>query len=278
VKRIACSLVVVLAVFAVALPRRTLRGEEGAAPAKPTTAQVAVWRKRLLEMRTAFEVAAREDRAASWERGRREIAAIDDPAAVPAIVKLLESEKNGPFRRALIQPLISLGGPEAIACLAKWSVEDQNPYVRQEACHGLVGRDELSDLLPAYLKYLEPVRQGRNMRFPTETAEALVMTGLAAPLKEGEQPDEKLVRGLVGALDSARVDVVQALDARKRPVLPDPRDSAARQKRKTPLAGLVPVPETPNPVVLQTLQEYTGADFQYDKKAWLAWLEERVGE
>jgi hypothetical protein len=244
---------------------------------KPGPAEVAAWRKRLVELGKLFD-AGEGSRRENVERGREEVAAIADPAAVPAIVKHLEKEKNGLYRRALIQPLISIGGKDAIACLVKWSVEDQNPYVRQEACHGLAAKEELPQFLDAYLAYLAPVPQGRNMRFPTEAAEALSMTGLAARLKEGDPPNENLVRALVRALDSARVDVVQTNAALIKNAIPDPRDSEARQKRKTPFAGRVYVPETPNPVVLATLQEYTGEDFQYDKKAWLDWLEKMLKE
>ena len=74
----------------------------------------------------------------------------------------------------------------------KWSVEDPNPYLRQDACHGLAEKKELPELLDAYLTYLQPVRQGRSIRFATETAEALTMTRLAAPLEEGALPNEQI--------------------------------------------------------------------------------------
>jgi hypothetical protein len=271
VRFLAFGLVLVMGLAVVRAEERTT--------AEPTRAEVAAWRKRLLEMRKAFEVLPKEDREGAWERGRREVAAIDDPAAVPAIVALLETEKHGQFRRALIQPLLSIGGKEALTCLVKWSVEDTlNPYLRQEACHGLAEKPELPEYLDQYLAYLKPVRQGRNMRFPTEAAEALRMTGLAAPLQDGQKPNEQMVRLLTGALESAHVWVKQTDATLIKGLIPDPRDSEARQKRKTPLAGKLPKVETPNPVVLLTLQEYTGQDFQYDKAAWLAWLDDKLKE
>jgi hypothetical protein len=259
----------------------TLAGEpekpRGSSFTKPDQATVLAWRKKLNEMRKLFPVDKNRPQG-DIEEGRRTVAAIDDPAAVPVIVALLETEKNAQFRRSLIQPLISLGGKEADACLVKWSVEDRNPYVRQEACHGLAERENLREHMPAYLEYLRRPRQGLNWRFATEAAEALLMTGLAAPLKEGERPNEEMVRMLVGALDSAKVDVVQTNAPFVKDLIPDPRDSGPRQKRKTPLAEVLPAVKTPNPVVLATLQEYTGEDIQYDQRAWLAWLETRLRE
>lgn len=246
------------------------------ATAKPDRVKVAAWRKELLELRKHFTTGEKVNNQATWDLGRGKVAAISDPDSVPAIVTLLETEKHGQFRRALIQPLISIGGKEAVACLVKWSVEDQNPYLRQEACHGLAEKEELPEFLGLYIAYLKPVRQGRSVRFATEAAEALTMTGLAAPLAENELPNAELVRVLASALDTAPVQIKQTDSTLIKNFIPDPRDSKARQKRKTPLAGVLPTVETPNPVVLATLQEYTGEDFQYDERAWLAWLERRV--
>jgi HEAT repeat protein len=244
---------------------------------KPTAAELAAWRKELLEIRKLF-VEGEVHHQETYDKGRAELAAIDDPEAVPAIVKLLETEKNGAFRRALLQPLINTGGKEAVACLVKWSVEDQNPLLRQEACHGLVEQAELTDFVGVYIAYLAPVKQGLNVRFATEAAEALAMTELTRPLGPGELPHAGLVRVLVSALDSARVDMVQTDGTFTKNLIPDPRNSEARQKRLSPLAGVLPVADTSNPVVLKTLQDYTGQDFQYDQKAWLAWLEARLKE
>jgi hypothetical protein len=242
---------------------------------KPDPTDVGRWRKELLELRKLF-VTGKTLHPETWDLGREKISAIDEPAAVHAIAKILETETNGQFRRALLKPLISIGGNDAAACLVKWSVEDQNPLLRQEACHGLTERKELPEFLNAYIGYLKPVRQGRNVRFATEAAEALTMTRLAAPLGQGERPNAELVRALASALDTAPVFIKQIDSTPVKNFIPDPRDSRERQKRKTPLAGVVPTVDTPNPVVLATLQEYTGADFQYDEKAWLAWLDEKL--
>jgi hypothetical protein len=255
------------------------RGEETAKPGisvRPSVEQVAVWRKKLLDIRKVYQSGTGKNQE-PWERGKEQLAAIDDPVAAYAIVKLLETEEHAQFRRGLIVPLIKIGGRPAVPALVRWSVEDRNPYLRQEACHGLMEIPDLGEYLDVYLGYLAPVR-GKNTRFATEAAEALVMTRLAAPLGPGEKPNEKIVRSLVGALNTAKVEVTQAYDPFKQPVIPDPRDSPESRKRKSPWAEKLPVVATPNPVVLSILQEYTGEDFLYDKQAWLAWLEMRLRE
>jgi hypothetical protein len=243
------------------------------AAARPDPAEVAQWRKNLLEWRRWF-LSEKLDPERSPALARQNIAAIDDAAAVPAIVAVLKAEKNPQLRRVLVQPLLNLGGKDALKLLVQLSVEDENPLLREEACAGLRDRPELAEHLDQYLEYLKKKRQGVNVRYATEAAEALMLVGLTAPRAEGELPNEKLVRGLTGALDTAPV----VDDALKRDWIPDPRDSKARQKRRSPLAGRVPVVETPNPVVLAALVEHTGEDFQYDKAAWISWLEKRLSE
>ena len=81
------------------------------------------------------------------------------------------------------------------------------------------------------------------------------------------------MRLLTGALDSAPVFIKQTDSAPIKNFIPDPRQQGPAETQNA--AGRRATCRAPN-VVLATLQEYTGEDFQYDKKAWLAWLEKRI--
>jgi hypothetical protein len=242
--------------------------------ARPSPAAVAQWRKQLQGWGKEFFGGEGKNRQAQWQAGREKIAAIDDPAAIPAIVALLKTEKHPQFRRALIQPLIKLGGKEAVDCLVKWSVEDDNPLLREEAAKGLIGKEGLEAHLDTYIAYL------KSPIYVSNAAEALSWTRLCQPLSTVDQPNEKLVKALVNALHTVTREIVPysvRFDTGWQ-WRPSHTGNAASRTWGTD-KGMVQV-KIPKPVpsVLNALRDYSGQDYQYDESQWNKWLVERSGD
>jgi hypothetical protein len=244
---------------------------QGEGVAKPSPAAVAQWRKQLVEWRKEFFGMDGDDLHAQWQAGRERVAAIDDPAAIPAIVALLKTEKHPQFRRALIQPLIKLGGKEAVDCLVKWSVEDENPLLREEAAKGLIGKEGLEAHLDTYIAYL------KSPEYVSNAAEALRWTKLSQPLSTVEKPNERLVKALVNAIHTFQYKMTRyrvAYDTGTRPhVTRTGNIGPWRQSGIDEGVVRVKVP-VPQPAVVAALKEYSGQDFQYDESKWNAWLTE----
>lgn len=267
-------LVVVVALLGSIQP--ALCVEHETVPAKANPAAVAQWRKTLLEWREEYFSNEGENPRQQWEQGRVKIAVIDDRAAIPAIVSLLRTEKHPQFRRALIVPLINMGGKDAVACLVKWSVEDNNPLLREEAAKGLVGKDELAEHLDTYIAYL------KSPKYVATAAEGLSRTKLAQPISTLDEPDAKLTKALINALRTVTARVVPyriTYDTGWVASAPHtPGDTAAFRAWGTDEGMAKVKTPVPIPAVLKTLQEYSGRDYQYDESQWNSWLAQRMAD
>lgn len=243
------------------------------AAVKPDAAQTAQWKKQLAEWRRWF-LSEKLDPERSPDLAREKIAAIDDSAAVPALIAALKTEKNPRFRLVLVEPLISLGGKEAVAYLVKLSVEDENPTLREKASEGLADKPELPGHLDDYIAYLKVPKHASN------AAEALLWTKLIRTDSIGQQlqPDPKLVNALVDALNAYEVKVMPyrvAFDTGFHPNILYPGGTAWGFRAAGYEDRLVKVKiPVPNQKVLKTLQQYTGQDYQYSVSAWKEWLSE----
>jgi hypothetical protein len=244
------------------------QGDDGAG-AKPAARAVAQWRMTLLDWRKEFFAVGGEDRQAQWQAGRERIAAIDDPAAIPAIIALLKTEKHPQFRRALIQPLITLGGKEAMDCLVKLSVEDDNPLLREEAAKGVASRQGLEAYLDTYITYL------KSPKYVSNAAEALGWTKLVKPMSTADKPNENLAKGLVNALHTVQVKTIPyrvTFDSGTRAHMTRTNNVGPWRQWGTD-EGMVRVRiPVPQPKVLAVLQEYSGQAYEYDESQWRAWL------
>jgi hypothetical protein len=232
--------------------------------AKTDQAPQVNWPAQLREWRTWY-TAVQRDPAKSREAALAALEAIDDPAAVPPIVSLLKSEKHGQFRRALLRPLINLGGKEAVGALVKWSVEDDNPVLRQEAAEGLVGKEELAAQLDTYIEYL------RNPKFAAASAQALRWTKLAVRQSSSEALNEKLTKALIDALvqkQKKRVPYWVAVDTGWIPHAGTGSGFGRyrhREYKEDWVEVMVPVQNTD---VHATLTQYSSQNFAYDQQAW----------
>jgi hypothetical protein len=252
---------------------------EEKAPGRPKhdPGVVAKWRKQFLEWRGQyFAVEANdEERFALQEAGRAKFAEVDDPVAVPAISALLQTDKLPQFRRALILPLMKIDNDESMACLVEWSVEDENPLLREEAAKALVGRQGLEKYLDTYLTYL------RSPKLVANAAEALTWTRLAQPVSTVEKPDPKLTKALISALHTVQRQIVPYSVAYDSGLIPgvSPSGNINYGRVYGTDSGMVQVKiPVPQPKVLAALKEYSGQDHQYDQSAWKAWLDARSSQ
>jgi len=263
-----------LAMLQVTLPVHA-EDEAAAKPGvvKPDAAQTAQWKKQIAEWRRWF-LAEKLDPERSPDLAREKIAALDDAAAVPALIAALKTEKNPRFRLVLVEPLISLGGKDAVAFLVKLSVEDENPTLREKVCAGLADQPELPGHLDDYIAYLKVPKLAGN------AAEALLGTKLIRTdsIGQQQQPDPKLAGALINALNAYEDKVMPYRIAHDTGFLPhvtaNPGVGVAggfqsRGYEDRLVKVKVPVP---NEKVLKTLQEYTGQDYQYSESAWKEWL------
>jgi hypothetical protein len=233
--------------------------------AKPDPAATAQWAAKLREWRK-WMTAEPVDPAKTIEAAREQIGQIDDPAALPAVLALLKTEKNGLFRRALIQPLIKLGGQDAVAALVKLSVEDENPTLRDEAAAGLAGKPELAQHLDQYVKYLH------NPRHSSAAAKALRLSKLATRQSSAEPLDPKLTTALVAALVQKQKRLVPkwgVVDKGGRASSWSLHRGFSSRKILDVDVVLVEVAVLePNPEVRETLKSYTSQDLEYDQSQW----------
>lgn len=227
------------------------------------------WVQKLRMWQAWFDGRGKDPVVQTREAACAQIEAIDDPAAVPAIVGLLKSEKQwGGFRYILMRPLVKLGGDEAVAMLVKLSVEDKNPLLRKEAAEGLVGKQELPQHLDQYIKYLY------KPQFSTAAAQALRWNKLAVRQSNTDPLDPKLTKALIAALvqkQKKRVPYWMAEDTGWIGHRDSNGGSGGRFRHREYKEGWVEVlvPQ-PNPEALQTLKEYSYGDYQYDQGKWLS--------
>jgi hypothetical protein len=237
----------------------TVRADE---PPKVNGAPAANWSAQLREWRKWYTQAQR-DVSKTREAAQAALEAIDDPAIIGPIVSLLKTEKHGQFRRALLRPLIRLGGKEAVAALVKWSVEDDNPVLRQEAAEGLVGKPELPQFLDQYIEYL------RNPKFAANSAQALRWTKLAVRESSSEPLNEKLTKALIDALvqkQKKRVPYWVAVDTGWLRDASGERFGRHREYEEGLVDAFV---FEPNPEVHATLKSYSGEDYQFEQRSWV---------
>lgn len=245
--------------------------------AKPDAASVLAWRQDLNEWRRWF-LSEKLDPERSPDLAREKIEAIDDPAAVPALIAMLKTEKNARLRLVLVKPLVTIGGKDAVAFLVKLSVEDENPLLREEVSKGLAGNQELPPFLNTYLAYLKSPKSVEN------AAEALLWTKLIQPVSPGEKPDPKITTALINALNTVQEQIIPYKVAYDTGLLVGPKGPHTTAGFRTARAwgtreGMVKVRiPVPQPKVLTALQGYTGQDYQYADSEWKQWLQKRSSE
>ncbi len=247
-------------------PVRPLPADEPAveAGAKADPAAKAQWLAKFREWRK-WMVAETPVEGQTRDDARAAMGAIDDPAAIPVILSLLKGEKYSQFRRALIRPLINLGGEDAVAMLVKLSVEDDNAVLRQEAAEGLAGKPELPQHLEKYIQYLHKPQSS------TAAAQALRWTKLATRQSESDPLDPKLTKALIDGLVQKvkkRVPYWVAVDTGWIPHTGTGSGFGNFRHREYAEGWVVVSVPEPNAEVKKTLSEYSSQNHEYDQPKW----------
>ncbi|MCA9231160.1 MAG: HEAT repeat domain-containing protein [Planctomycetales bacterium] len=196
-----------------------------------------------------------------WLDGRRsteaaqQIAAIDDPYAADAIVKLLEQEKDLRVRDLLTKTLAGLQHPLAVTTLVDLSLEDPDREVRLQCLDYLVRYHAPLQLTP----YVSALRDKDN-EIVNRAAEALETIGNPAALSP-----------LIDALITRHKYVnTNAPPGNLNPTFdPSGGSGGLSVGGKSPVVSV----DQKNIDVRQALVELSGGqDFGFDKRAWRRWF------
>lgn len=256
----------------VALQSRRVFGEDELAPEAMTSTQ---WRKTLESWRKSIpmerynlrppldKVTGHAEQAAVAKR----VAAIREPAAVPALAAMLKTENNHHLELMWLSPLKHIEDEAAFQLLVKHSVENESEPVRRAAAEAIAESANPRDAIAAYIKYLKAPKYCRW------AAIALRRSGLSKRSFESEPLHLELTKALIGALVGTTKKLIRRYDEAFEGGI-EARGAGIGTRWSAHSGwkhGWVDVP-TQNEEVLKTLVEYAGSDFQYDQSAWRDWM------
>jgi HEAT repeat protein len=144
------------------------------------------WQKRMLDLQHDLTARAKAQREAAAKR----LAAIDDPAAIPAIETLL-CYQDAAISRPAVNTLGAMTAPEASLALARVSVYSPAPEVREAAAKFLHGRP-WEQFVPNLLAAMTTVTEARDL--VTVDADGRLLHQQVF-VREGQYQSELLVRG-----------------------------------------------------------------------------------
>lgn len=235
----------------------------------------------------------------SWLTGRdpdrrqkavRKLRNIQDPHAVPALVKNLQEDPRKPVRMLFVEIVSHLPGRKAAEALVAQSLHDVDDQVRRAALNG-VGEDQHEAAMPLYVRALKNDRNAVVRR----AAEALERIG-----------DQRAVPHLIAALVTTHRYRVRVPDNRKMSVSFGTDGSMANPNRvplPPEIEGLLRTGQIPGVIVhkpklpgtdrtkvvtvkrdrdnwevLSALKKLTGKSFGYNESAWRRWWAAQKGQ
>jgi hypothetical protein len=185
-----------------------------------------------------------------------ELMQIDDPAAVPALTKLLTNERHRSIKILMIEELLHIGTPGAMSVVVARTMDDADEEVRLTAMDRLVAANH-PEVVPFYIAALKGTDNARI----NQAALCLGMLG-----------DKSAISPLIDALRTTHRHVEQ----QGQPGQISTTFGSGPGNNRT---GGMSVGGTPketvetleNQQVLRALMAITGVSFQFDQKAWRAW-------
>ncbi len=198
-----------------------------------------------------------------WLTGRRkdrsdealaEIRALNDPAAAPAVVALIDEEKNANVRRLLMDVAAPMDTPEVLDKLVQMSLHDPDEDLRFAALQYLLatGRPGLAG------PYVRALRSNDNL-IVNRAAEALGTIG-----------DRDAIGPLIAAVVTKHKTVEGGGSPNQHSYMFTPDGGTSMNFGSAP-PKVVSRP-VENPAVLAALRKLTGANFGFNQEAWRNWL------
>jgi HEAT repeats len=184
----------------------------------------------------------------------REIRAIHDPAAAPAVVDLLMNEKNLAARRLLMEVAAGLDDPQVLEALVTLSLNDPNEDLRYSALEYLIDSGRPGLVAP----YVRALRSNDN---------TIVNRAAAALEKIGNRD---AIGPLIGALVTKHKTVVGKGPPDQQSIMFTPSGGTALNYGGG--GAKVVSQAVENPAVLSALAKLSGVNFGFDQVAWRNWL------
>lgn len=224
------------------------------------------------------------DRPERQAEGHKNLTAISDPNAIPALYKSFSADPVDEQRAMYVSIVTQIGGLKSVGPLVLQSLNDGSESIRMQAVKGLP-EDQYAEAIPVYLRALR-----HDLNYIVNRA------GLAL----GIIGDESTVAGLIDALitrhryktwvpDQSGVGVglnSQGQMVQQTPINMLPPDVAVMALtgqlpygvQVNQVGGLPPRKkqvsiqrDEQNLMVHAALRKLTGEDYGYDERAWKAW-------
>jgi hypothetical protein len=197
----------------------------------------------------------RSDRTGRSEEAQARIAAIVDPSAVPALVKLLSAEDDPWTFDLLLDALGRLDHPDAVRTLVRLSLDDVAPEVREKCLDYLTDRESPVSIVP----YVQALKD-RDNRVVNRAGEAL-----------GRLGDVAAISPLIDALVTRHTYRIQPGNSNEFNASFNPNGGGGGFS----FGGNGPKDvdrDRENPRVLQALNKLASPQgFEYDEQAWRRW-------
>ncbi|MEX2091135.1 MAG: HEAT repeat domain-containing protein [Pirellulales bacterium] len=205
----------------------------------------------------------RLDRWRRWLTGRRqersdeaqrEIQALKDPAAAPAVVSLLTEEKDPKVKRLLMDVAAAMDTPQVLDALVQISLTDANDELRYAALDHLVATGRPGIAGP----YSRALRSNDNV-IVNRAAEALGTIG-----------DRDAIGPLIGALVTKHKALVGSGSPDQHSYVFTPSGGTAMNMGSS--GPKLVTSEVENTAVLAALSKLAGVNFGFDQARWRSWL------
>ena len=208
------------------------------------------WNKRLDRWRRLL-TGRRQVRS---DEAKREIRALKDPAAAPAVVALLAEEKDPDVKRLLIDVAAAMDTPLVLDQLVQISLTDPNDELRYAALEHLIATGRPGVAGP----YVRALRNNDNV-IVNRAAEALGTIG-----------DRDAIGPLIGAIVTKHKALVGSGSPDQHSYVFTPSGGTSMNFGNSP-PKLV-TRDVENPAALAALAKLAGVNFGFDQSAWRGWL------
>jgi hypothetical protein len=217
--------------------------------------------------------------------GRAELSSIRDPDAVPALARALRSEADESRRLVFVGVLSEISGGNAVAALARQSIDEESESVRETALQAVLRKD-LGPAIPVYVRALK----SRSNPLVNRAGLALSQVGGTSALRpmieavvtrheytvEIPNPEPFICtegQNSTGSVVLPPSVALQLLSSGMMPLVAQnmPKPVPGQEAEKEMITVTFSRDEE-NAGVLEGLVRLTGQNFGFDKLAWRRWF------